>query len=122
MHVDLRLIQFASIVALALAACTSAPPAPRARQSATTEVGNPALGLSYAQANCAVCHAVIAGLSESPNPMAPTFEEIARTPGMTRIALTVWLQTPHPNMPNLIVDPNHVDDLSAYLTGLDSDD
>jgi hypothetical protein len=64
---------------------------------------------------------VLVGQSESPNPLAPTFEEVARTPGMTRIALTVWLQTPHPSMPNLVVDPNRIDDLSAYLAALDSD-
>lgn len=40
---------------------------------------------------------------------------------MTSIALTAWLQTPHPNMPNLIIDPDAIDDLSAYLTTLDSD-
>jgi hypothetical protein len=64
---------------------------------------------------------VVAGPSGSPNPLAPSFEAVARTPGMTRIALTVWLQTPHPSMPNLVVDPDRIDDLSAYLVTLDSD-
>ena len=116
-----RLIEIASILGVALAACTSAPSTKGAGRSAATEIGNPALGLAYAQANCAACHAVVAGPSGSPNPLAPSFEAVARTPGMTRLALTVWLQTPHPSMPNLVVDPDRIDDLSAYLVTLDSD-
>jgi hypothetical protein len=43
-------------------------------------------------------------------------------PGMTSIALNVWLHTSHPTMPNLLVEPDRIDDLSAYLETLKSDD
>jgi hypothetical protein len=38
---------------------------------------------------------------------------------LVRIGLAA--QTPHPNMPNLVVDPDRIDDLSGYLATLDSD-
>ena len=43
---------------------------------------------------------------------------IANTKGMTGRALTVWLQTSHPNMPNLIVAAEDRDDLIAYILSL----
>jgi hypothetical protein len=51
----------------------------------------------------------------SPNPKAPSFEAIANTPGMTLMALNVALHTSHRTMPDLIVDPAHIEELSAYL-------
>lgn len=109
-----------AVIALALVACASGSlPADR---SQTAEIGNAALGLAYAQANCAACHAVTQGQSVSPNPQAPAFGAVANTPGMTRTALAVWLHSPHANMPDLIVDPAHIDDLSAYLATLDKGD
>jgi len=104
------------LAALAIAACVAPPPeAPAAAGVDAAELGDPGLGLRYAQQSCASCHAVAAGQISSPDPAAPAFETIANTPGMTGIALNVWLHTPHPSMPNLIVDPDQVDDLSAYL-------
>lgn len=105
------------LIALGSGACVAPLPAAPTNVSAV-EIGNPTLGLSYAQQNCASCHAVAAGQTLSPNPSAPAFDAIANTPGMTRIALNAWLHSPHPSMPHLIVDPDHIDDLSAYLTTL----
>jgi hypothetical protein len=39
------------------------------------------------------------GQRPSPNGQAPTFETVAKTPGMTAIALTAVLRTSHRNMP-----------------------
>jgi hypothetical protein len=75
-------------------------------------------GLVYAEAACAECHAVAAGQVQSPNPKAPTFETIANTPGVTRMGLSALLRTSHRTMPNLIVDPDRIDDLSTYLDTL----
>jgi len=106
-------------IALGVAACAPAPVAtPLQRGAGADEVGDPARGMLYAQQNCASCHAVSAGEAQSPNPEAQAFYIVANTPGMTRIALTVWLHTPHPTMPNLIIDPERIDDLSAYLATL----
>jgi hypothetical protein len=61
---------------------------------------------------------VQAGQSVSPPPAIATFKQIANTAGMTRMALTVWFQSPHPNMPNLILEPGDRDDVIAYILSL----
>ena len=82
------------------------------------ELGDLQQGLAYAKQVCAECHAVEAGDELSPNPDAPSFEEVANTPGMNARALVVWLQTPHPTMPNLMVPPDDTDNVVAYITSL----
>jgi mono/diheme cytochrome c family protein len=77
--------------------------------------GSPARGRAYAQLACADCHAVAPDDTQSPNPAAPPFQSVANWPGMTPTALSAWLHTPHPTMPDLIIEPNRIDDLSAYL-------
>ena len=73
-------------------------------------------GRIYADRACAECHAVAAGQTRSPDPKAPTFEMIANTPGMTAMALNVWLHTSlHRNMPYVRVDSDQVEALSEYL-------
>lgn len=86
------------------------------------QMGDPARGQAYAEAVCASCHAVANGQVNSPNPDAPAFETVANMPGMTSIALNVWLHTSHPTMPNLLVEAERIDDLSAYLETLKSGD
>lgn len=72
-------------------------------------------GQYFAERVCASCHAVAAGETRSPQPGAPSFQAIADTPGMTGMALTVWLRSPHPTMPHLIVPSDDIADLTAYL-------
>lgn len=50
--------------------------------------------------------------------MVATFEVIANTPGMTAIALNVWLTSSHRNMPHLILSAQERDDVIAYITSL----
>ena len=75
-------------------------------------------GRAYAQGICAECHAVQPGDVQVTRPGIPSFKTIANTPGMTARALMVWLQTPHPTMPNLIVDAQDRDDVIAYILSL----
>ena len=82
------------------------------------QLGDAGRGLAYAQRQCSGCHAVQAGQLVSPLPAVATLKQIANTPGMTRMALTVWFQSPHPNMPNLIVEPGARDDVIAYIVNL----
>jgi hypothetical protein len=37
---------------------------------------------------------------------------------MSVTALTVWSRSMHPTMPNLVIQPNDVDDLIAYIVSL----
>jgi mono/diheme cytochrome c family protein len=94
-----------------LAAASLAP-------AAAQEIGDPRQGRALAREVCAVCHAVDAGASNSPRPDAPTFETIARTPGMSEIALNAALHTSHRTMPNLILTAPEARNVIAYILSL----
>jgi mono/diheme cytochrome c family protein len=66
---------------------------------------------------CAECHAIDRS-RPSPNLKATPFGTVADTPGMTATALAVWLRTPHPTMPNLIVADGDLGDIIAYVLSL----
>ncbi len=55
---------------------------------------------------------------KSPNPKAPGFPDIAKTPGMTRAALTVALTTPHAGMPMFRLSDQQRADVISYMLGL----
>jgi len=48
----------------------------------------------------------------------PDFQEIANTKGMTATALRVFLTASHPKMPNLILTPEQIADVTAYILSL----
>ena len=54
------------------------------------ERGNPTAGYRLAQDVCVECHATGLGIKFSPNLLAPPFHDIADTPGMNGLALSVW--------------------------------
>jgi len=83
------------------------------------EAGDPNRGHAYARAHCAECHGVETTRDDfSPNVDAPDFAVVANTPGMTERAVGVWLQTPHPSMPNLMIAADDRGDLAAYIMSL----
>jgi mono/diheme cytochrome c family protein len=84
------------------------------------EVGNVEAGHAYAKKICAECHAVERGETESPYLDLPTFQAVADSPGITERALAVWLQNPHPNMPNFILPQADMDNVIAYIMSLKS--
>lgn len=86
------------------------------------QAGDPQLGRKFALKVCAECHAVLPGNTISPQAGAPAFRTIANTRGMSRIALITWFQTPHKEMPNLMLDAGDKDDLIAYITSLRHED
>ena len=55
----------------------------------------------------------------SPLPEAPTFQSVADTPGMTEMALTVWLQSSHPTMPNIVLKQDDLRNVVAYIRSLE---
>jgi mono/diheme cytochrome c family protein len=77
-------------------------------------------GAVYAGKVCAACHAVLANEQISPLPQAPNFQSVADTPGMTELALTVWLQSSHPTMPNIILEQDDLRNVVAYIRSLKS--
>ncbi|WP_414470964.1 c-type cytochrome [Microvirga sp. M2] len=80
--------------------------------------GSPRAGHQVAREICASCHAVEPGQYHSPRQQAPSFERIARVPGMTTTALTVALRTSHKTMPNIILEPKELRDVTTYITSL----
>ena len=83
-----------------------------------SESGNVGEGHKLAENVCAQCHAVEGANRHSPNPRAPSFPDIVASPGLTATAIRVWLQTPHPTMPNLKLNNEEKDSIVAYLLSL----
>jgi mono/diheme cytochrome c family protein len=81
-------------------------------------VGDRQEGLALAQEVCSECHAILRGQVRSPNSRSPTFSELATTPGMTVIALTVALTTPHAGMPMFMLTAEQREDVIAYILSL----
>ena len=102
-----RLMGFATAVTLALSGAAAAQDA------------DVAAGKAYAEQICAACHAVQPGEMDSPLYEAPPFQDVADTPGMTELALSVWLQSSHPTMPNIILEPDDMRNVIAYIRSLE---
>jgi mono/diheme cytochrome c family protein len=83
---------------------------------AVEEVGDPQAGFDYAHTYCATCHGISA--EKSPLPQAPRFRTVADQRGVTATALQVWMQTSHPTMPNIIVAPQDMRNVIAYILSL----
>ena len=75
-------------------------------------------GEALAQSICAQCHAVRSGQMRSPDPMAPSFSNLTKWPGMTEMALRAWLQLSHRTMPNIVLNTNETNDVVAYILSL----
>ncbi len=88
--------------------------------AALAQEGDVAAGEAYAKQVCAACHAVLANQEISPLAQAPAFQKVANTPGMTEMALSVWLQSSHPTMPNIILKPDDLRNVVAYIVSLKS--
>jgi mono/diheme cytochrome c family protein len=80
-----------------------------------------AAGRAYAEQVCAQCHAVQPGDMDSPLFDATPFQEVADTPGMTELALSVWLQSSHPTMPNIVLEQDDMRNVIAYIRSLEGD-
>ena len=87
-------------------------------QTLPVEQGSVAQGQKLAESVCAECHAVGTGQRRSRNRAAPSFADIAASPGLTAVAIRVWLQTPHPTMPNIRLGNDEKDSIVAYLLSL----
>jgi mono/diheme cytochrome c family protein len=86
--------------------------------SAAAQAQDTQNGARWASDVCSECHATRTGEPRSPNGRAPTFVELANTPGMTAIALTIALTTPHAGMPMFVLTPEQRQDIIAYILSL----
>ena len=79
---------------------------------------DPRNGQMLAQQTCADCHAIRPQEDRSPVARAPTFQELATTPGMNTTALSVALTTPHAGMPMFKLTAEQAADVIAYILSL----
>ena len=104
----MRIVMLASILA------ASTLPANAQEASGDSEAGR-----GYAREVCSPCHAVTAEqATQRMIAIAPDFQTIANTAGMTATALRAFLQTPHPKMPNLILSPEQSADVISFVLSL----
>ena len=76
-------------------------------------------GFFIARQWCSGCHSISSSQS-SPKLEAPTFRAIADEPSTTEYALRIFLRTPHPTMPNFVLEPLDITDLASYIASLKS--
>jgi mono/diheme cytochrome c family protein len=87
--------------------------------NAQDSAGNSQAGRVFARAVCAPCHAFTAEqASQRMITVAPDFQSIANTSGMTVTALRTFLPTSHPKMPNLILSPEQSANVIAFVLSL----
>ena len=81
--------------------------------------GDPQAGRAFALEVCTPCHVVSSRqLAPFRFAIAPRFDAIANSPGMTSMALKAFLATPHKSMPNHILSPDDSADVIAYILSL----
>jgi mono/diheme cytochrome c family protein len=86
--------------------------------SAMAQQPDTATGKRIAEQDCASCHAIQRGESKSPVERAPSFDAIAALPSTNELALRVFLRTSHADMPNIMLKPDEIDPLIAYIVSL----
>ena len=82
------------------------------------ENGDASKGFTYAREVCAECHAIGRGEKSSPDPKAPSFEDIANSSGVTGISLAAMLHAVHENMPGFAMALDERDNIIAYILSL----
>ena len=100
------------LVAIAFVLGVAASPAAMAQ---ALEAGDTSKGRMFAQEACAQCHGVLPDEVVSPRFNVASFKRIANTPGMTQQALSIWLTTSHPTMPNFILELEDRRNVAAYI-------
>jgi len=91
----------------------------RADAQTSTMTGNPRAGRAFALQVCALCHVVAPGQLTPPRlTTAPSFRSVANMPSTTALSLQVFLVSPHPSMPNLVLTDSEAADVIAYILSL----
>jgi len=92
----------------------------RAAGGATVAETSISEGHRLAEAWCESCHAIRSHVLEMPGE-PPSFQAIANQPGMTPLALKVFLRTSHKDMPNIVISPDQAEALANYILSLKAD-
>ena len=97
------------------AALLTLPAGPTLAQEAP---GDPTAGRALAEAVCAACHALPGRAPAAEAPGALPFQALAADPAVTGMALTAYLRSQHPPMPNFMLDEQQLNDVVAYILSL----
>jgi mono/diheme cytochrome c family protein len=107
----MQIILLTIIASIAVLNVTAAP--------AQQAFGDAEAGYVVASEYCALCHAIARDESSVwPVLDAPSFEDVADTPGMTAMALYAWMTTSHPTMPDIILASEELRNVVAYILSL----
>jgi mono/diheme cytochrome c family protein len=79
---------------------------------------DPSVGRHLAETTCNACHQIGTASSQGAKPVAPSFLDISRMPSTNELAIKVFLRSSHPTMPNIILSPEEIDSVAAYIVGL----
>ena len=80
---------------------------------------DPTVGRRLAETECNACHQ--SGAAPPPQSLksgAPSFVDISRMPSTNELAIKVFLRSSHPTMPNIILSPEEIDSVAAYIVSL----
>jgi mono/diheme cytochrome c family protein len=80
---------------------------------------DPSVGRHLAETVCIACHqSSAASPPQSPKSAAPSLVDISRMPSTNELAIKVFLRSSHPTMPNIILSPEEIDSVAAYILSL----
>jgi mono/diheme cytochrome c family protein len=80
--------------------------------------GDPAAGRIFAIRNCSSCHVVVERQVAPAVVNAPMFAALARDPAVTELSLRAFFQTPHTEMPDIMLTRQQTDDVISYIFSL----
>lgn len=75
-------------------------------------------GHELARTTCAACHRVEKGETAEKIVDVASFQTIANNRARTKLALLVFLKSPHVNMPDIVLTENEIDSVIAYIMSL----
>jgi mono/diheme cytochrome c family protein len=88
--------------------------------SASAQSADKSIGRRLAETTCSACHQIDASATpRNPNSGAPSFVAVSHV--ANELAIKVFLRTSHPTMPNIMLSPEEIDSVAAYIVGLAKD-
>ncbi len=102
--------QFVFIVSLLIATASSA--------WAQDNLGEIGQGHEIARKTCAACHRVEKGETGEKFLDVASFQTVANDRTRTKLALLVFLKSPHAKMPDIILTEKEIDSIIAYIMSL----
>lgn len=82
------------------------------------QAGDPMVGRHLAETWCSGCHVVVPNPPRGVSNGAPSFAAVANMKSTTLMSLEVFLQSPHPPMPDLRLARGEIDDVAGYILSL----